>query len=389
VDTSGDSPLDPDDDDKLFANGWAYIEADSAGSPLNVGECRRVSSYTPTTGTLTTSRAFTNATTTTQSYAVYLGAPPIRTGGRKGLQDYLNDALRGLKRRDYGLLTLVTDGDMAATGVTNWTTNGTAVAAKSATTGITGGKQSLSVTTAASGDYVRTASIPVLGGGTLSVCADCYDVSGYGCQLVVYDVTGSAALKTLHTDTFGQRYLADTVQLPSTCKQVQIRLSSVTANASAVSYWDNLSVRSESARLLPAPSWLTSTALLEDVVYRSGGSRADENEAYNHDEASYGPIHFYRAHTDGTGTIKIEYAPSPPVASHLFVRGLRGYTELSALTDTTDCDADLLKAWALVNLYTDLENRADIARWYATALALLNLHSPRPAPRAYPALRDV
>lgn len=386
-DNSGDSPLDPGDSPDLYANAWLLIEGDSADPPQNVGECRRISSYTPSLSMIECSRVFNHLPTNTESYGIYLGAPPVKMGNRKGLREYVNAVLRGLRRRDLGLLTLVTDGDCEATGTTHWTANGTAVVAK-ATTGVTGGQASLSVTTPAGGDYVASASVPVLAGAQYSVCADCYETAGYGCQLVVWDVTNAAAIETLSTSALGQHYLAAGVTVPAGCQQLELRLSSVTAHASAVSYWDTLSLRSQTAHAMAAPAWLTTRAWLEDVVYRAGGTRADTNEAYQYDRAGLVPLHWWQASEEATGGLRVEFAPAPPVASHLFVQAQRPYAELTALDDTTTADPDLLKAWALVNLYTDLDNRAGVSRWYATALTLLGQHVPRPRPRAYMALRD-
>ena len=191
------SELDPDDTEKLFGSAWLKCISDSAATPLNVGEVRRIDStsgYTPSSGTITVTRAFSNATTTTQRFGIFMGLSPEDYGLARGLKSYINDVLRRLWQRRPFVLTLVTDGDMETSGVTNWTaTNSTRT--KSTSTGVTLGKQALRVQNTALNGYVQSATINVEPSQSYYLVADVTVASGTA-VLELWDVTDGVVQRT-------------------------------------------------------------------------------------------------------------------------------------------------------------------------------------------------
>lgn len=145
-------------------------------------------------------------------------------------------------------LTMVTDGDMRASGVTDWTVT-TATRAKVAGS-FPYGLDELSVTAGAANDYARTASIAVDEDDTYYLEATGRQVTGTGGgTLVLHDVTNAAAI-TLDESSITLRepetLVNKSVSIPSGCKQVQVRPTTIT-NTDVI-YWSNVILRPNSAR---------------------------------------------------------------------------------------------------------------------------------------------
>lgn len=387
VDTSGDSPLDSSDDADLFDGAWLYIAADSAAIPQNVGELRRISTYAPSTGTLTVSRAFTNATTTTMTYEIYFGAPPERAGTHKGIKDYINDVLRLMFYRTRHLLTLVTDGDMETSGVTGWTASN-ATRTKSTSTGVIEGDQALRVLNSAANGYVYSGTIDVAEQRSYLLAADATVVSGTA-ELVAYDVTNSAEIESVTTDDRDGRCLFMSFTTPSDCKQVRIHLKGQEATADV--YWDNVSLLAAATSLADLPSWFLNAEWLEEVEMRycGGGSYNSAPLRYRNDA----PMRWFSVVEDYTGVTPFRLRFDPPISlgSHLFIRAVRPYTELSADSDATDADQDWVRACVLARVYADrassgppsLDGVTQLQYWSNEAKALSRSWQPTVKRRAY------
>lgn len=394
IDTSADSPLDTADHPTLFQNAWAMVEADSAGTPLNVGECKRIKVYTPASQTLTLAQALTDATTTTQSYGIYPKVPPIRVGGNKPIVEFINDILPYSFYRYPVLLSLVTDGDCETSGVTNWSDVGTCTQAKSTTTGVTYGKQALSLTNTAANSGVKNATpISVVEGQVYQVIAD-IRCDGYTGQLKVYDLTNAATIDVVkQTAERGQRYLYNQVTIPSNCKQMEIHL--LATGASAVHYWDNISVRQAYATEMALPTWFTNPLWLEGVYYTYGGQQEQDDDSWSMDERAWYPVHNWGLVEDPAGIgYKVWWEGTRvPQDAHLWAMCRRPGATLSADTDSTDIDSNLVKAAALVRIYSDLVERGDqnsiasLARWTAERDELSRRGAMQVRARAYKPLR--
>jgi hypothetical protein len=351
IDASTDSPLDPDDDAALYDNAWLMIESDSAETPLNVGAVRRVTTYAPSTGTLTLSRALADATTVTQSYGIYQGAPPFRVGTRKGLAEYVGDVLGALRYREYSLLTLVTDGAFdASTTLSNWAMSGLG-AAQQSTEHRTSGQYSLRVTAAADGEYVESQNARVQPGEPYVLHLD-YWCAG-AVRVVLCDATNSADLAdTGELAGSGRARLWATV--PDDCEEVTVRV--YTPNAVAA-YLDTASLRHATKARAALPA-----AIVADRRGIESVCTLDEY-GHPHDLHGWGLVQLDAA------TLDVEWRP-PSAEQPVFVRWLSPYAALSALTDTTDADPELVKAWALVGVYADLKRPDEQSRWWTTAMAL-------------------
>lgn len=392
VDSSSDSPFDADDSERLLDNAWVKIEADSAGTPLNVGEVRRLKAeggYSPSTNTLTWNRAMSNATTTTMTAGVYLGVPPTRQGLERGLDEYINDVLRSLRYRDYALLTLVTDGDMETSGVTNWTASNSTLT-KSTTAGyVFQGKQALRVVNSAANGYARSALIPVTETQTFCCLADVRVSSGTA-KLQLYDETNSAEIDSVTTAELRRGYLwIDNTTIPTDCKQVSVRL--IGTGASDDIYWDNVSLRNNNATEMDLPSWFLDKKWLEELVYTYGGNTEQDNDLYFADERYENVVHYRRVldAIEAANPFKVEFRPRPPSSSHLFARCLRPYAELSADSDTTMANQDWVRAWAMTLIMQDKDNEERAKYWYEQAMEKHNSFAPTWKGRAFVAHRDI
>jgi hypothetical protein len=347
--------LDTDDSAALYDNAWVKIESDSAVTPLNVGEVRRVTTYAPSTATLTTTRAFSNATTTTQTYGVYLGIPPTTTGVVKGISAFVNDILRTVNHREYVLLSLGTDMDMETSGTTNWTFSGIgATLAKTTTAGLMYlGKQGMSVQAATANDYAKQ---------TFRVTPDSvYNVSamvkmyagGDDGTLQLYDETNGAEIESDTSESPEWRLLYFQATIPSTCYSASIRLITGTTGATHLAYWDNVSFLPANAHILDLPTWLSGSTAVEGV-YRcpAGSSNTDDNSYAINEDAPYNVCSFGVQH-DATGTMpfRLEVDPSPQLGEWLVIKVWRPYAELATDAATTDCPADLVKAGALYRIH--------------------------------------
>ena len=393
-DTSADSPFDPDDENTLYKNAWAKIEADGAATPLNVGEVRRVSSYSVGVS-VTASRGFTNSTTTTQSYGIYQGVPPARVATQKGIVEYINDTLRSLLHRELTLITLVTDGDMETSGTANWTASNASVTKVALAVLVEHkgglGKYVLGVANTVANGYATTATMWAGSGRTFSVIAECYCKIGTA-KLQLWDATNSAEIESKTSDQTDWRYIYLEGLIPATCESVQVRLIGVESNASI--YWDNVSLLAEGARRFNLPTTLINSLAVEEFEMWSGGTGTASSSAdaadYEIDERQSTPVFWWRIIDDATGANRwrVEIDPTVPNDRMLLMRSLRPFAELSADTDATDANADLVLAGTLVRIATDKKDKALLDTWLPRYADALRAYQPRFSKRIMP-LRPV
>lgn len=375
------SHLDPDDANSLLYNGWLKCEADSAGTPLNVGEIRRLDSstgYVASTATLTTTRAFSNASTTTQTYGVYVGLPPETIGLHRGIVDYINERLRNNTYKDLFLLTLATDGDMETSGTTSYSGTNATLAKVTSGAGVTQGDQALQVTTTAANGYCTMASnLDVSEGEVYEVVVDVTPTSGIW-KMQTWDVTNDAEIDV--TDTYAgtqPRRLWLQSSIPTDCERMNVRLIGETITTVAV--FDNLSIRFRQQRRFPMPSWFIDRQWLEEVwIYPAGTER---DQAYSITERNrYHPRWFgieesYTANTPFR--LEIDEIVEIPNGAHLFFAAIKPYSELSSDSATTDADQDWIKYMVLMDIYATKGDEKNLARCAAMYKSLgLQRHHP-------------
>jgi len=320
--------------------------------------------------------------------------PPEQFGVRRGIKEYINDILPHLHYRYPVLLTLVTDGDCETSGVSNWSDVGTCTQAKSTTTGVTYGKQALSLTNTAANSGVKNAvTIPVVEGQVYQVCAD-VRCDGYTANLKIYDATNAATIDVVkQTAERGQRFLYNQVTVPDGCKEMEIHL--LATGASAVHYWDNISVRQAYATEIVLPTWFTNPLWLEGLYYTYGGRQETDNDSWSMDEREWYPVHNWGVVEDPAGIGYKVWWEGTRVRqdSHLWAVCRRPGVALSADTDTTDLDSNLIKASALARIYADIADTGDkdaggqVARWLAERDDLARRRGMQTVQRAWKPLR--
>lgn len=202
------------------------------------------------TGVISVDPAFGAALANTDTFEILYGR--LRFEGNQGVRDKINEALASFPwERQLMPITLVADGDMLSTGVTDWTVGATATRTKVAAS-FPHALRVLEVTAAADDDYVRTASIGVEEKKSyfLEVTGV---ISGSGAAadegtLILYDVTNGANISLDETtiDRFEPGILMNSVETPSSCEQVQVWLRS--ENSGDIIDWANLILRKNEAR---------------------------------------------------------------------------------------------------------------------------------------------
>lgn len=374
------SHLDPDDSNDLLASGWLKCEADSAGTPLNVGEIRRIdkdTGYVASTATVTVTRGYSNASTTTQTYGAYLGIPPEDFGLNKGIVTYINERLRNMFYKDLFLITLAPDGDMETSGTTNYAGTNATLAKATSGAGVTQGDQALQVTTTAANGYAAmNANLDVSEGEVYEFCIDCTPTSGIW-KIQTWDATAGAEIDVSDAYAGTQpRRLWLRSSVPADCERINVRLIGETD--ATVCVFDNLTIRQTQDRRFTLPSWFIDQKWLEEVwIYPMGTQR---NEAYAILEHNrYFPIWFNieQAYTANT-PFRLELTSNIPSGAHLFIQSIRPYGELSADSGTTDADQDWVKYLVLMDIYADKANERHFDRCSARYDSLgLGRHMPR------------
>ena len=373
IDASGDSPIDPNDSEQWMNNAWLKIEEDTNGQ--NVGEVRRISSVSTSTSTFTISRAYTNATSTTMTYGVYPVVPPTRMGGKKGLDEYINEVLRRLKYRNRYLLTLCPDGDMEASGTAQWTASNSTLTKVG--TYVTMGKQALHVENSSAGGYVQSGNIAVTPTKTVDVVVDLSVASGT-VTLDLRDITNGTSIDTVSSTDLNTSYLwLPSNAIPSGCKNIAVRCTGT--ESSADFYLDNVSVRHTSARMMPMPSWYLESCMIEEMEIWDGGSPTASGGPAPVIERYKGYVHWFDELEDKGGDVPfyVLFDQGIPATCHLFARVVRPYTQLTSDSDTTSANQDWVKAWALRNICRDLEQAAEYQRWKDMSIALHARYQPK------------
>ncbi len=167
---------------------------------------------------------------------------PFSYSDRFGMHDRINEALQIIPEKLMVPITLVTDGDMLASGVTTWGTVSNAAAAKSAAS-FPYGLRELQVTNSAAAGYLPSAAIPVDfdSGYYLEATARVTDaVATATARLRCVDLISNVFLTVDNDNTTQQEpeVLASTVQTGSETERVQINCGA--DENSVVTLWSNV-----------------------------------------------------------------------------------------------------------------------------------------------------
>ena len=274
-------------------------------------------------------------------------------------------------------LTRVTDGDMEASGVTNWTdisgltpTQSKATAAAS----VFMGAQSLRVLNDAANEGVESAAINVFPGEPFFCGAFVrLDTAGTA-RLRLWNETNSAAIDTETTSERDWAFVWFTGDTPSTARQVRARL--IGDGAAEDPYWDSVIFFMQAEREMELPSWVVESwqvrkvyevrsldaspmmarAIFDRLIELRGWRRMVEQSALT------------------VGRLRLNGVPS--MARPLFVLALRQASDIGLLTaETTQTDAPkdwLFAEWGkevfkpLAQLFPDemvVRGRGEVNRW--------------------------
>lgn len=176
-------------------------------------------------------------------------------GGGDGVINKINEA-----QQDFGFIkrilpyTLVTDGDMESSGVSDWTAVSTAAHTKTAATFPLGERVLVVTDSGSAGGYARSVNISVEATGTYYLEAVGYGVDASdAATLVLFDVTNNAAITLSESviDRMEPERLRNTLSMPAGCKEVQIRLTCT--SASDVIHWSYVIFRKTDSKELVLP----------------------------------------------------------------------------------------------------------------------------------------
>jgi len=265
------------------------------------------------------------------------------------IRDKLNEILENLRRPILLPLTLVTDGDMEATGTTNWTasgTGGTPTLAKDTTT-VLRGRKTLSVTNDGSTTrgFAKSASVFLRPSSEVFVSADVYVTSGDSAKLTLRRITATAAdIETAETAATGWVHLEFTATIPAGCEEVQVWLESPAA--SDVTYWGSVQLLPTLRSTYTYPSSLEWGEDLDKVFYFPRGAAFTATTDDNAYDILEGPArhwsHFEKLQDDtAVVPFRLELAKTN-VDQALYVKGYVDYDVLYIDTQTTPAPDDIV-----------------------------------------------
>lgn len=332
---------------------FIYIPTGTTTDPVHTITSISVSGLTTTITTLG------NYAATYTSVAMYL----LRVHPTV-LRNLGNEALNRLKVRCYApLYHGPTDGDMQASGVTNWTASGGTPFAKQTTAAeVFEGARSGAFTDAGSGgDYTQSALINVATGTTLHLFAVAKADVGTG-SVSVLDASGNVLVTVSFTQ---EDWLFIHKQFSVSVEQVRVRLTGVTA-AAQLDVQSLGIVKADQGRFV-LPSYLTSRYTPVGVYcaeFRTSGAEADTYVADSFDwialrygldysfQRSFAAANSYIARVDPAWMNRpLYFAYDAPWSAPYGVSAT-----FSADTDTTGCPPHLLIAGCKILLGERYEN---------------------------------
>lgn len=220
-----------------------------------------IGAYVASTGVLTPSVTYNADPGTTVPYDILFDGV-----GYWDVVVAVNKALRQLHYRSTWPLSLLQDGDMQLSGISNWAAGGSATVAKVATSvqayTVLGHARSLRITdTGGGGGYAQSGTLfvdPANAGSWFVHALTGNRLNAATATLRPYDVTNSANIAVSGTQTWVQQGFGHVnlwFTLPATCQYLAFRLESTTA--SDVTDWLYVLPYPIGATSLPLPTWFT------------------------------------------------------------------------------------------------------------------------------------
>ena len=312
--------------DKDWEGGWARISKDAGGAQAAPeGEISPITTYAPSTGTITVNPNFTQAPVSTDEYELWKFPTP------QLVLDFLDQILKNdVWLPCWSPLSELPDFDMEDSGLDDWTDSGSTSSKVAGVTALSG-RRHLNIAYTADGDFTRTASIAVAPGDPYYTSVLCRPNSDGTFTLQIFDVTNSAVIDSqTHTARYTGRIWL-TWNAPATCELVQVRLvgSANSINAD----WDDLVFYAQNEPSIALPNWVKSKNQLRKVYRLSVGEVVDNVQP---------PVLRGRGFQDyiiadnafGTGQLRITMKERTAVPDSLYILGLRN--EIAYTDDTSD-----------------------------------------------------
>ena len=355
TDTNNASPIRSDvQGNDYWVPRWVYIRSGTAS-----GDERQVSASSGTSGTIDAERPFSATPSTDSVYDIY---PFSRTV----LVQAINDSLSRCMHEDWLLLTDVVDGDMRASGVSNWTAVSTGTPTKVTTEAdrVLGPQALRQLNSGSANGYIKqAATIPVYQQRP-------YRVEAVGrvrvgtADLIVYDETNSAEIDSISTAEIspdpGLRPFRLVLDFNTdTASAITIRLGGVEATADIA--WNYVSLQDVSARTFKLSNRIETPRSVSAIRWRLGDpwSGRSERAFWHKIERTGGP----------GGLLTVRLAETNKDGSSWAICR-QPYADLSADSDTTYAPRDWFVAGAAVELLHPLRHVSDdYARRYALAVA--------------------
>lgn len=296
--------------------------------------------------------------------------------------DFLNRSLRLMRRTVLTPLSLVTNADMEAVtinaGADNWTYTSCTIAItagySSTAARVRHGTYALFAQATNAAWSVASATIPVVEGQSYIVSAAVKNVIGSS-TLTAYDSTASAAISggtATGNEEAWQEYLCGggTVIIPPGCELLSVQLTGIAATDKIG--MDDVVVWPCLRTVFDLPSWVEDPGDVLRVGYFDQGSAHVGTNAYTLDEGRFNTLWEHTDEVDEQTTtpyrirLGTDYVTRP-----LFMEAVRPYTALSADTDTTSADREvvvLTAAWFIFDsLFTGAlaSGQAEAARAWA------------------------
>jgi hypothetical protein len=343
IDTRAGSPL-----QSSFANNNAVVQKYlyvSAGT--NSGSERQISSQTQTLGKATVDQAMAAAFTQTSVYH-------LTQFSNDRMERAINKALRRCRLEEWYLVTEVTDGDMRASGVTNWTALNSATLTKvtNAQDRIMG-PQALRVANGGANGAAQSATIDVAGSTSYRVEAVGRTEAGTA-DLIAHDVTNDAEIDSVSISEQsphrrkGRFRLVLDITTPATCAGLAFKLAA--AESSADVRWNYIAVYEKGLREFKLSTEIEAQGWIREFYWELGFPRANRSQrvgwfAVN---SGLGPGGAFRVALD-TGVQD----------GTLWVQCEQPFPEMSGDTDTTYCNKKWLMAGAVIEILRTIKNRSD------------------------------
>ena len=251
---------------------------------------------------------------------------------RTDMLQAVNRVLASMFNDAYLPLTLITDGDMEASGVTGWADAvGTPTQTKETSIVLTG-MQSLKIVTTVVDHAVTSASLPVTENETLVLWAPVKCTAG-SLRVSLWNVTAGSEIHGVTINEEAWTTPLFTYPVPDNCQNVAVRLVAKTAATTA--YVDHVGLLSNMRSIYDLPSSIVDLSYLEDVQYLPRPYPSEASESYQGFTECLKPWPWTAELRDWRAVTSHRIGIGAPSLNPIFLRFKRALPALSADTDTT------------------------------------------------------